>query len=210
MSLGETSRDGSLIGVHVAIVRDNEDPQGLGRVKLEYPWRESAAESSWARIAVPMAGHERGTFFLPEPGDEVLVAFPNGDVDHPYVLGALWNGEDAPPADNQDGNNDIRRITSRNGHELTFDDAEDGGAIVIETDAGHRITLDDQDGAESITIEDTGGNEIALDGASRNLSVSSDGTISIEASAIELDSATNIDIDAGGVLTLNGAIIQLN
>ncbi len=201
---------GGLEGVYVGIVRDNEDPEGLGRVKLEYPWRETTAESDWARIAVPMAGGERGTWFLPETGDEVLVAFEGGDIDHPYVLGALWNGEDEPPADNQDGTNDRRQITSRNGHELTFDDAEDGGSVTIETAAGHRVVLDDQSGSETITITDTGGNEIEFDAMSASLSISSTGTISIDAAMLELSSTGNVDIDAGGVLTLNGAIIRLN
>lgn len=204
------SQDGSLPGVYVAIVRDNEDPEGMGRVRLEYPWRESTAESGWARIAVPMAGNERGTYFLPEPGDEVLVAFAAGDVDHPYVVGALWNGEDAPPADNRDGNNDLRRVTSRNGHELTFDDADDGGKIVIETAAGHRIELDDTGGSEAIRITDSGGSELTFDGASGGLTITSGGTLTIDASMIELSSTGNVTIDAGGVLTLNGAIIQLN
>ncbi|WP_331234150.1 phage baseplate assembly protein V [Natronorarus salvus] len=200
----------SFDGVYVAIVRDNADPQGLGRVRLEYPWRESAAESTWARIAVPMAGHERGTYFLPETGDEVLVAFERGDVDYPYVIGALWNGQDTPPAANRDGNNDIRRITSRNGHQLTFDDADDGGKIVVETAAGHRVVLDDQSGGETITIKDTGGSEIEFDGTTGSLSISSGGTITIDASMMELSSAGNLDIDAGGVLTLNGSLIKLN
>ena len=201
---------GGLEGVYVAIVRDNEDPEALGRVKLEYPWRETTDESTWARIAVPMAGDGRGTYFLPETGDEVLVAFEGGDIDHPYVIGALWNGEDEPPADNRDGNNDLRQISSRNGHELTFDDGEDGGSVTIETAGGHRVILDDQSGGETITIEDTGGNEIEFDTTSASLSISSNGTISIDAAMLELGATGNVDIDAGGVLTLNGAIIRLN
>lgn len=207
---GPSDRDRRLTGVYIGIVRDNEDPEALGRVKLEYPWRESSAESPWARIAVPMAGNERGTYFLPEPGDEVLVAFASGDIDHPYVIGALWNGDDDPPADNRDGANDHRRITSRNGHELDFDDADDGGAVTIETAAGHRIHLDDQSGGETITIEDTGGSTIEFDGTTGNLTISSRATISIDATMLELSASGNVDIDAGGILTLNGAIIQLN
>jgi len=202
--------DRSFDGVYVAIVRDNEDPEGFGRVRLEYPWRESAAESNWARIAVPMAGDERGTYFLPEPGDEVLVAFERGDVDYPYVIGALWNGQDTPPADNRNGTNDVRRITSRNGHQLTFDDADGGGKVVIETAAGHRVVLNDGNGGETITIRDTGGSEIEFDGTTGDLSISSGGTITIDASMMELSSAGNLDIDAGGVLTLNGSLIKLN
>lgn len=200
-------RRSGLSGVYVAIVRDNEDPQGLGRVRLEYPWRESAGKSNWARIAVPMAGDDRGTYFLPELDDEVLVAFEGGDVDHPYVIGALW-GQDEPPVDERDGRNDVRRVRSRNGHELTFDDGDDGGRIVVETAAGHRVVLDDR--GETIVIEDTGGNEIELDGATGDMSISSGGTIAIEASALTIRSTGDIDIEAEGELSLSGAIIRLN
>lgn len=200
----------SVYGVHVAIVRDVEDPEGIGRVKLEYPWRESTARSSWARIAVPMAGADRGTYFVPEPGDEVLVAFASGDIDHPFVVGGLWNGEDGPPVDDPDGDNDLRRITSRNGHELTFDDGDDGGSITIETASGHRIHVDDTSGEEAITIADTGGNEVHLDGTTGDLDISSSGTISIDATMLELSSSGNVDIDAGGILSLTGTMINLN
>lgn len=200
--------EAGLTGVAVAIVADNEDPTNRGRVRLRYPWLETAGESHWARIAAPMAGDDRGTYFLPEVGDEVLVAFEDGDIDHPYVLGALWNGADDPPADNADGDNDLRRIRSRSGHELTFDDADGEGAVRIETASGHSVVMDD--GEETITITDTGGNEIEFDGASRSLSITSDATVTIEAPTVEITSTGNLDIEAGGVLSLDGALIRLN
>jgi phage baseplate assembly protein V len=211
MSFSEPPRDdegGALTGVAVAIVAENDDPKGLGRVKLRYPWLETAGASNWARIAVPMAGADRGTYFLPEVGDEVLVAFDDGDIDHPYVLGALWNGEDEPPEDNADGENDVRQITSRSGHELTFDDADGDEAVRIETSGGHSVVLDDGD--ETITIEDTGGNQIEFDGSSRSLSISSEATVTIEAPSIEIKSSGNLDLEASGVLSLDGALITLN
>jgi len=130
-------------GVSMAIVADNEDPQGLGRVKVTYPWRSASDESYWARIAAPMAGPDRGAYFLPEEGEEVLVGFEDGDFEHPYVLGALWNGEDSPPETNQDGENNVRTVRSRAGHEVTFDDREDGGSVTVSTADGNRVVLDD-------------------------------------------------------------------
>lgn len=199
---------GALTGVAVAIVADNDDPKDLGRVKLRYPWLETSGASNWARIAVPMAGGDRGTYFLPEVGDEVLVAFDDGDIDHPYVLGALWNGEDEPPQDNANGENDVREIKSRSGHTVTFDDADGDEAVRIETAGGHTVVMDDGD--ETITIEDTGSNEIEFDGASRSLTISSDASVTIEAPSIEITSDGNLTIEAGGVLKLDGALITLN
>src|SRR2546426_9457473 len=92
MPPGHEAREKKLYGVVAGIVTNNEDPDGLGRVKIRFPWLSEDNESWWARIAAPMAGKERGAYFLPEVDDEVLVAFEHGDVNFPYVLGALWNG----------------------------------------------------------------------------------------------------------------------
>lgn len=195
--------------VAVGVVSDNEDPEGMGRVKLTFPWRAAEDESNWARIAVPMAGGDRGSWFLPEVGDEVLVAFEGDELAHPYVLGALWNGQDSPPERN-DGDNDIRSITSREGHALTFDDASDGG-VEIETNAGHTITLDDSSGGETITIEDSSGsNVIEFDGTSQNLSIEAGAKLTIEAPQVELNADGTMKLDASGVLELKGALIKLN
>src|SRR5664280_3415392 len=105
-----------ITGVVVGVVTNNQDPDGFGRVKVKFPWLSDVDESDWARVAAPMAGNKRGFYFLPEVDDEVLVAFEHGDVRFPYVLGALWNGKDAPPATNGDGKNNVRVIQSRSGH----------------------------------------------------------------------------------------------
>lgn len=195
-------------GVVAGIVTDNRDPQGMGRVKLRFPWRTANDESDWARIAVPMAGPDRGTFFLPEVGDEVLVAFEDGDIHHPYVVGALWNGEDTPPADNADGNNDVRTIRSRRGHEVVLDDGEDGGRLELATAGGRTIVLDDSSGGEKITVDD-GKSTIELDGTSGTVSVSGGTKVAIEATTLEL-SGTSISIDADGPLSLQGSIVNIN
>ena len=103
-------------GVVVGVVTNTQDPAGLGRVKVKFPWLSDSEESFWARVATPMAGKGRGFYFLPEVEDEVLMAFEHGDARFPYVLGALWNGQDKPPESNEDGKNNIRSIKSRSGH----------------------------------------------------------------------------------------------
>ena len=122
-------RHGQVHEVVIGLVTNNQDPEGMGRVKVTFPWLSSDDESNWARVAAPMAGNNRGTYFLPEVGDEVLVAFDHGDVRLPYVLGALWNGQDAPPRDNSDGKNTERVIRSRAGHELVFNDDSQGAHV---------------------------------------------------------------------------------
>jgi uncharacterized protein involved in type VI secretion and phage assembly len=155
-------------GVAAGIVTNNKDPDGLGRVKLKFPWLSDNNESDWVRIACLMAGAQRGSFFLPEVGDEVLVAFEHGDINAPYVVGCLWNGQAKPPEDNQDGKNNIRKITSRSGHELVFDDnaEEKKEKVELKTNAGHSLLLDDASGKEKVEILTKAGHKLVLDDAS--------------------------------------------
>lgn len=198
-------------GVAVGIVTANDDPEGLGRVKVTFPWRESEDESYWARIATPMAGNEMGTYFLPEIDDEVLVAFDGGHIDHPYVVGALWNGEQPPPEDNADGENTVRTIKSTSGHQITLDDADTEGKVEITTNAGHTIVLDDASGGERIAIEDSAGqNAIEFDAVKGSLDISSGAKLTVTAPMIELQADGNITVDASGVLTLKGALVRIN
>src|SRR5262249_39229390 len=93
-------------GVVVGVVTNNQDPDDMHRVKVRFPWLSKdteRVESNWARVAAPMTGRGRGQYFLPEVDDEVLVAFEHGQIDHPFVIGSLWNGQDTPPDSNADG-----------------------------------------------------------------------------------------------------------
>ena len=190
-------------GVAVGIVTNNKDPDNLGRVKLKFPWRDSSDESSWARLAVPIAGNDRGTCFLPEVGDEVLVSFDFGDMNRPYVLGALWSRKDRPPEKNTDGEGNTRMIKSKSGHKIIFIDEEGNEKIEVHTKSGHQIILDDSAGKEKIEIRDkTGYNSIIIDSAQNRISMSSQMKISIQAQVIE--------IKAGATLNLQGGLVKIN
>src|SRR5689334_20529628 len=97
--LGVSLERKRLYGVFPAKVTDIKDPDSQGRVKIALPWSpdDGSGYQVWARLAVLMAGNNRGTWFVPDTDDEVLVAFEGGDPRRPYVVGALWNGSDAPP-----------------------------------------------------------------------------------------------------------------
>ncbi|HET7620044.1 MAG TPA: phage baseplate assembly protein V [Vicinamibacterales bacterium] len=209
MVLGETrdAREPGIIrGVSVAVVSQNQDPDGLGRVKVRFPWRENPDESYWARIAVPMAGNDRGTWFLPEVGDEVLVACEADRVEHPYVIGALWNGQDKPPETNADGSNDIRKIRSRSGHEIVFDDGAQGRIHVHLKDDARKVTLD-QNGIE---ISDDSGNSITLTSSPGSIAIKSNVKISIESSTVEIKANASMTLQASGTLTVQGALVRIN
>ena len=89
------------IGVARAVVVDNTDAQGAGRVGVRFPWHSRPDAIHWAPIAAPMAGRDRGLWFRPEPGDEVLVAFERGDLRHPYVVGGVWSRSDSATGGNR-------------------------------------------------------------------------------------------------------------
>jgi uncharacterized protein involved in type VI secretion and phage assembly len=200
--------DSRIYGVVVGVVTNNQDPEGIGRVKVRFPWLSPDHESNWARIAYPMAGNGRGFFLLPEVDDEVLVAFEHGQVELPYVVGALHNGKDKPPGNNDDGKNNLRRLTSR---------------------SGHVITLDDTEGAEKITIADAEGKEsIVLDTAQHTITIRADADLVIEsqngklklagANGVEITSngpgklqvGGNLDVQASGQVNVKGTLINLN
>lgn len=217
--------DGGIRGVAVGIVTDNEDPKDLGRVKLRFPWRDADDESHWARIATGMAGNEYGTYFLPEIDDEVLVAFENGDVHKPFVIGSLWNGTQKPPQTNSDGQNDIRELRSRSDHVIAFDDADDG-SITIRTTGGNEIVIDDSGSSETIRICDgNADNSITLDSSSGTVAVDADSELSLSAPTIALDGDSielsgrkgltisgngPIDIDSKATLSVSGSMIDIN
>jgi uncharacterized protein involved in type VI secretion and phage assembly len=197
-------------GVVVGIVTNNEDPDGMGRVKVKFPWLSDTNESYWARIATLMAGRDRGTFFLPEVDDEVLVAFDHGDINHPYVLGSLWNGVDTPPETNADGKNNIRTIKSRSGHEIIFDDEERKGKIEIRTKAGHTIVLDDSAGAEKIEIKDRKGNKITIDSVQDSINIESAMQLNIRANVVEIEGTTSLTLKSNAALTIQGLPVKIN
>jgi uncharacterized protein involved in type VI secretion and phage assembly len=134
---------GRMYGVVVGVVTNTDDPDSLARVKVSYPWMGDDAESPWARVVTPMAGGDRGMVFRPEVGDEVLVVFEHGDVRFPYVIGAVWNGVDGPPQHRgADGDNNVRMIRSRSGHEILLDDTSGSEKIVIvDSSESHKIEL---------------------------------------------------------------------
>jgi uncharacterized protein involved in type VI secretion and phage assembly len=196
---------GYLKGVAIAVVTQNRDPDGLGRVKLKFSWESEPRESDWARCAVPMAGKDRGTYFLPEVGDEVLVAFEREDMRFPYVLGALWNGQDAPPDNNSDGKNDRRVIKSRKGHTLTFDDGEQV-SVELRLQDGKHLKIDDQ----GLLLEDGKGNKVSIQSSSGAISIEATQSLSFKAPSITLDTSGTAELKAGATMTVRGGLVQIN
>ena len=140
---------GRFYGVYAAVVTRifELDGQQQGRVKVRLPWSPDANGDEyevWARLATMMAGNNRGSWFIPDPGDEVLVAFEAGDTRRPYVVGMLWNGVDHPPEqmDPQEWNY-LKTIRSRNGVRITMNDQDGQESLTLVTPAQQTIVLRD-------------------------------------------------------------------
>ncbi len=141
-----------IYGVMPATVTQVDDPVGEGRVLVEFPWMEGDTQGYWAPIATIMAGNERGMWYQPEVGDEVLLAFDQGVMTNPYIVGFLWNGAQRPPSNDRH----LRLIRSVNGHEIAIYDpppsAGDQGYIRLKD--AHNNVVELSNG--SISIRSTG------------------------------------------------------
>ncbi|RKF14890.1 hypothetical protein D6850_08440 [Roseovarius spongiae] len=128
-------------GLVTGLVIEVDDPDDLGRVRVQMPGEPGRSDTAWAPVAAPMAGNDRGMFFAPELEDEVVIGFLGGDPEQPVILGYTWNGVDKPPTPHPRE----RIIRSKNGHTIRLIDsppgAEGAGTIAIEDANGNRIVL---------------------------------------------------------------------
>jgi type VI secretion system secreted protein VgrG len=210
--------------VQSAIVTDNNDPDGLGRVKIKLAW-SSDKDTAWARIVFPDAGNGRGWYAMPEVGDEVLVCFEAGDPRCPFVLGFLYNGVDKPPlaaGAHLDSNVVATKLyKTRNGNQITFTD-KDGDEKIVVTQKGGDNTITLSLNPKSITIESKGditikGDKVKIEGssvdlkASGNASFKADGNVDVQASGnLAAKASANCNLEGGGMTAIKGSIVNIN
>jgi uncharacterized protein involved in type VI secretion and phage assembly len=187
---------GRFYGVYPALVSDLKDPDGQGRVKVTLPWSPDPAGGNyeaWARLATLMGGNNRGSWFIPDNNDEVLVIFEGGDTRRPFVIGGLWNGQDAPPESmDGSGQNYLKVLRSRNGVKITLDDHDGQEKFIVETPGGQKITL--QDGPGSVEIDDSNGNSMKMEAS--GVTVTASAKVTINASMVEV-SASMVTVNSG-------------
>jgi uncharacterized protein involved in type VI secretion and phage assembly len=192
---------GRWYGVYPALVSDIRDPDGQGRVLVTLPWSpdpDNGRYEAWARVATLMGGNNRGSWFIPDVNDEVLIVFEAGDVRRPYVIGALWNGSDNPPESMDGAGQNFRKVLrSRNGVKVTLDDTDGREQLILETPGGQNVTL--KDGPGAVEIVDSNGNSVKL-----------------ETSGITVNAAAKVTINAGqveisaGMVTVNAAMSKFS
>lgn len=159
-----------VMGVVIGVVTDIGDPQKLGRIKVKYPWLpldgQAELSSNWARLVAPGAGKDRGIFFVPEVNDEVLIAFEQGDVNYPYVVGALWSDK-LPPPKGEGGDAVSSKTTNQR---------------IVRSRSGHVIILDDTDGSERIIVMDkTKNSTITINSKDNSMILKTKGDLTLDA-----------------------------
>jgi len=207
-------------GLQVGIVTALEnDPDGEDRIKLRLPLISANDEGVWARVATLDAGKDRGTYFRPEIGDEVIVGFLNDDPRYPVVLGMCHSSAKPAPEPAKD-DNPRKGYVSREKLKLTFDDEKK--IIGLETPAGNKLALSED--AKGITLQDQNGNKITLDDsgikiesvkdlilqAGKDLKLSGNNTEFSAQAAFKASGASNVELSSSGTLVIKGTIVQIN
>lgn len=185
-------------GVVVGIVVDVNDPNGEGRIRVDFPWIGGQNKLYWAPVATMMTGNGRGSWFMPEVGDEVLVAFEHEDAEHPFVLGFLWNGKDKPP----ETSSHKRLIKSVKGHTILLDDNDGSEKIEVTTSGNSKITMDDPN--KSITITTSGGLKITMDDTSNSITIQASKSVTVESNEATVKAST-VAVNASSISLGEGA-----
>ena len=175
-------------GVQPAVVTDNKDPDKMGRVKVKLHWQNSP--TPWVPVSVPHAGKERGFFFMPEINDEVLVGFQNGDASQPYVAGSIWHGKSLPEP--PDDKNQFKRITTKSGNAILFDD----------TAGKETLQIINADGSNSIVLTMDSGGSVEI--TSKNVMNFEAKEMNFKSDKILFDAQQTIDVKAGQKITMKG------
>jgi hypothetical protein len=217
---------GRLTGVYPAIVTDVEDPEQLSRVLLSFPWLDESYVSTYARVVQVGAGPGLGMQILPDPGDEVLVAFQNGQLDSPYVLGGLYSAERmgaVPPEILVEGTTMVRAFTSRDGHQILFNDNPEDTSVTLQTTFGASciIRMSPEEGILITTID---GQPIILSSDAEvtvnaggmvevnatDVNITGEASILMAAPEVSITSEGDLNITSGGELALTGMSITIS
>jgi Rhs element Vgr protein len=215
-------------GLQIGIVMQlQEDPDGEHRILVKLPLADNNAKGIWARMASLDAGKNRGYYFRPEIGDEVIVGFVNDDPRFAVVLGMLHSSANPAPYTAQDSNH-IKGLVTRSELKTTYDD--ENKIIRIETPAGNFLDLSEKD--KAISIQDQNGNSIKMD--SNGIVIKSVADIKMEAGAafsqkatgefktealsiqqkasttIELDGPAGAKLNSSGITEVKGSMVKIN
>jgi Rhs element Vgr protein len=207
-------------GLQIGIVTQLEnDPDGENRILVRMPIISGSEQGIWARVSTLDAGSDRGSFFLPEIGDEVIVGFINGDPDHPVVLGMMNSSAKAAPLTAADVNHE-KGFTTRSKMKFIFND--DKKSVILETPKGKKITVDEDAGI--IKIEDDFSNKITMDSAGialetpKDITIKATGDVKIDGMNVTITAnaqfkasgSAGAELSTGAIAKIQGSLVQIN
>lgn len=220
-------------GVMIGIVAKNYDKDMPGRVCVTIPTRDSEAnELLWVRQAQPSSGAQWGHYFLPEVGDQVLLAFEGGNIEKPYIIGCVPKDNNKFLTKSVDENNQIKRVVTKNGNCLVFEDNKEGDGtkdkITLQT-AGqsHTIILDNENNVIRLSDKDKkniiemktqdgamtlkAGSKLTIQvGDTIKLTLNGEsGAMKIEANNVSIEAANQFKIKTDGMLMMEGASVSI-
>lgn len=198
--------------VEALVIKVVDDPAKEGRIKIKFPWFDNQTITEWCRVKQLYAGDGFGTFFIPEEGMEVLVAFIHGDMRKPIILGGLYNGKDKPST-HRTADRDHKLIRTKAGHQVLFDDSNGKQKVQVTSNKQHQVELSDAD--QKVTITTSNGNKAIFDDAANTITVTTSGgdqivldgngkSISLTSTTVKV-TATEVDLSAGTVNLGTGA-----
>lgn len=219
-AMGFGGRTNTFSGLQIGLVTQLEsDPAGENRILVRLPVIDPNGQGIWARFASPDAGNNRGIFFRPEIGDEVVVGFLNGDSQHPVVLGGLHSSSKPAPFTEKDDNPE-KGLVTRSEIKMVFDDEKKSYSLT--TPAGKSLVLDEDAGI--LELKDENGNKLIMD--SNGITIESAGKIKIKASQdlemeglnstvkaqiqFKAEGSAGAEVSSSAIAVLRGSMVQIN
>lgn len=211
-----------------AVVKDNHDPEGLGRVKVQFYWQQDPEKTPWIRLVTHHAAKDRGIYMIPELEDEVLVNFEHQDPDKPYVVGSLFHGKAKPPSDWVDADNNLKVFRTKSGNEVHINDENgkeeiriinkdaaneismtlaDNGLITIKTDgklAMKAKTIEME--AEEMTVK----MQKSIEMKTQELKTEATNTTIESKAQAKIKASAQLDMDGGAMASLKGGLVKIN
>lgn len=193
-----------------AEVTDNKDPEQMGRVKVKFCWHDN--DTPWLRNCTPGAGKDRGQYWIPEIGDEVLVGYEHDSPDLPVVLGAMYNKEDLPPGDAYSDDNYVKVIRTKGGNYIIFNDEDGKEGIQIITKSNSLAISEGS--TPTITINTKGGVTFKADQSFKieamDMTLETQGDLILKGGAnVKIEAAANLDLKGGAMVNLEGMMTNV-
>lgn len=231
---GDSRMNGVVLGIVTANYADRAPGQMQGRVCVEIPVRDADAnELKWARVAMAASGKRWGHYFLPEVGDQVLLAFESGSIERPYVIGCIPQDSNQFLTDSADSDNRYKRIVTKNGNTLQFEDVTPGEGdrdkISLFTSGDkHKLILDNERG--NIILEDEKGNNgVEISSSAGSIRVKTDhkltltvgdrielilngdtGTVSLKCGKLKAEASGSAGLSANGKFNISGGNVSMD